>query len=217
MRVAQSVARNGNPSPWRGIRTEARDSSTPHELRIREVRAPLRMTERRRAPRVGSFNDWGFCVGGVFFVGVNFAVVFGVEGAGLGVGLLRRYGPEEAVFLSFEAGGVIAAVQVDHAFGKRSGVNQFGERRGEVVVLLVELVLGADHDSHIGKGCGLGIRAGGVAAKFRLIGWGRGLRRRGRRSGGRRLLREEGGGCDGRAGDYGKKTGDILFHAESSP
>jgi len=32
-------------------------------------------------------------------------------------------------FLAFEADGIVAAVRIDHAFGERAGVNQFGERK----------------------------------------------------------------------------------------
>src|SRR5258705_13388384 len=110
----------------------------------------------------GLFDDWGFGVGGFFFVGVDFAVVFGVEGAVCGVELFWHHGESKAGFLSLEAYGVVAAVGMDHAFSEGAGVDEFSEGGGEVVVLFVELALGADHDAHVGKGSGLGIGAGGV-------------------------------------------------------
>ena len=53
-------------------------------------------------------------------VAVNLAVIFGIEGAVLGVEVLRSHGQDEAIFLSLKARGVIAAVRVDHALGERS-------------------------------------------------------------------------------------------------
>jgi hypothetical protein len=47
----------------------------------------LRMTKLKEL-----FYDWGLVVGGLFFVGVDFAVVFGIEGAVLGVKMLGRHG-----------------------------------------------------------------------------------------------------------------------------
>jgi hypothetical protein len=41
--------------------------------------------------------------------------------------VLGGHSEDEAVFLAFEADGVVAAVGVDHALGERSGVNEFGE------------------------------------------------------------------------------------------
>src|SRR5580658_2898856 len=111
---------------------------------------------------------------------MNFAVVFGVEGAVLGVDLFGRHGEDKAVFLALEVGGVVAAVGVDHALGERSGVDEFGERSGKVVVLLVELVLGADYDPHVGQSGRFGIGAGGVSVEFRLVGRSGGSLRDGR-------------------------------------
>ena len=59
-----------------------------------------------------SFNYWGILVGGFFFVGVDFAVVFGVEGAVVGVEVLWGHGEDEAVFFAFEAGSVVATVGI---------------------------------------------------------------------------------------------------------
>jgi len=109
-------------------------------------------------------------VGGFVFVGVDFAVVFGVEGAMLSVLMLRRHAKDKAIFLAFEADGIVAAVRIDHAFGERAGVNQFGERSSVVVILLLEAVLGADHDAHVGERGSFGIGAGRVAGELRLIG-----------------------------------------------
>src|SRR5271169_3863223 len=92
-----------------------------------------------------------FGVGGFFFVGVDFAVVFGVEGAVLGVELFGGHGEDEAVFLALESGSVITAVGVDHAFGERAGVYEFSQRRGVVAVLLVELALGTEDDANVGE------------------------------------------------------------------
>src|SRR5579863_7890904 len=103
---------------------------------MREVPATLRMTEL--------FHNWGIRVGGFVFFGVDFAVVFGVEGAVFGVEVLRGHGEDEAVFFAFEAGGVVAAVGIDHAVGEGAGVDEFGEGGGEVSVLLFEAVLGAE-------------------------------------------------------------------------
>ena len=90
----------------------------------------------------------------------------------LGVELFWRHGEDEAVVLAFESGGVVAAVGIDHALGEGAGVDEFGERRGVVVVLLVELALGAENDAHVGEGGEFGVRAGGVAGEFLLVGGG---------------------------------------------
>jgi hypothetical protein len=39
-----------------------------------------------------------------------------------------------------------------------------------MAVLLLKAVLGAENDTHITEGGSFGIRAGGIAGKFRLIG-----------------------------------------------
>ena len=106
----------------------------------------------------------------------------------LGVEVLGSHGEDETVFLAFEAGGVISAVGVDHAFGEGAGVHQFGERGGEVVVLFLEAMLCAEDNAHVGEGGGFRVRAGRVAGKFWLIGCGRslgGLARNRHRQGGR--------------------------------
>jgi hypothetical protein len=162
-----------------------------------------------------SFDDWRFGVGGFFFVGVDFAVILSVERPVLGVELLGRHRQDEAVFLALEAGGVVAAVGIDHALGEGAGVHEFGERSGEVVVLLVELVLGPDHDPHVGEGRGFGIRARGVAAKLRLIGCSRSLGHGGRRGGGWRFLCEQSRSGDAEGRSCGKKTKGNFSHAES--
>jgi len=90
-----------------------------------------------------------------FFVGLDFAVIFGVEGAMLGVKLLGHHDENVADFFSPGINGVVAAIRIDHALGKGTGVDQVGERGGEVVVLLVELALGADYDSACRRGSGL--------------------------------------------------------------
>src|SRR5258706_8972829 len=121
-----------------------------------------------------SLYDRGIGVCGFFFVGVDFAIVFGVEGAVLGIELFGGHGENEAVFLAFKAGGVVAAVGIDHALGERAGADEFGERSGEVAVLLVELALGAENDAHVGESGGLRAGAGGVPWGVRLVRGGRG-------------------------------------------
>src|SRR2546430_15408580 len=79
-----------------------------------------------------------FCIRSFFFVGVDFAVILRIKRPVLGVQLLGRHGEDKAVLLAFKAGGVVAAIGVGHAFGERSAVNQFSQRRGETIVLLVE-------------------------------------------------------------------------------
>src|SRR5579863_8837129 len=107
-----------------------------------------------------SFHYGRVRVGGLFFVGVDFAVVFGVEGAMLGVELLGRHGEDVAVIFAFETGGVVSAIGIDHALGEGAGVDKIRERFGEVAVLLLKLVLGADDDAHVAEGCRFGIGAG---------------------------------------------------------
>ncbi len=151
----------------------ARGPSTSHDLRIREVHASLRMTELDMSAQDDkikeSLHDRRIRTCGFVFFGVDFAVVFGVEGAMLGVEVLGRHGENETVFLAFEAGGVIPAVGIDHAFGEGAGVDQFVQRSREVVVLLLKAVLGTEYDAHVGESFRLGIRAGGVSGKFWFI------------------------------------------------
>ena len=106
---------------------------------------------------------------------MNFAVIFCVKRTMLGVQILRRHGKGVAVFFAFEGCVVVSTVGVDHAFGEGSGVHQFGEGGGEVVVLLVELALGADDDAHVGERGGLGVGAGRIAVKLGRVN-GSGLR-----------------------------------------
>src|SRR5580692_9657006 len=88
---------------------------------LRSVRTPgsrssgLRTTEQSNALRVRLLDDGRIGVGGFFFVGVDFAVVFGVERAMLGVEVAGRHHEDEAVLLALETGGVVAAMGVDHA------------------------------------------------------------------------------------------------------
>ncbi len=90
----------------------------------------------------------------------------------LRVQMVRRHRENEAVFLTFEAGGIVSAVRIDHAFGEGSGVDQFGQCDGEVIVLFFEAVLGAQDDAHVGEGSGFGVGAGGIAGEFGLVGGG---------------------------------------------
>jgi len=72
-----------NENAWRGPCwfMSASDPSTTHALaRSAQARVPLRMTGTETLLHYG-----GGGVGGFFFVGVDFAVVFGVERAVLGV------------------------------------------------------------------------------------------------------------------------------------
>ena len=55
-------------------------------------------------------------VSGFFFVAMDFAIIFGIEGAMLRVEVLGGHDENEAVFLAFESGGVVSALRVDHAF-----------------------------------------------------------------------------------------------------
>ena len=55
-------------------------------------------------------------VSGFFFVAMDFAIIFGIERAMLGIEVLRAHGEDETVFHAFESGGVISALRVDHAF-----------------------------------------------------------------------------------------------------
>ena len=71
-------------------------------------------------------------------------------------------------FLPLKPSGIVAAVGVDHALGERSGVDEFGQRCGEVAVLLIEVVLGAENDAHVGERRGLGVRTSGVSGEFWL-------------------------------------------------
>src|SRR5260370_32982431 len=64
----------------------------------REGQSSLRMTNLKTLLHYG-----GAGVGGFFFVGVDFAVGFGVEGAVGSVEGLGRHGEGEAVFLVLEA------------------------------------------------------------------------------------------------------------------
>jgi hypothetical protein len=175
-------------------------------------------------------HDGGIGVGGFLFVGVDLAVVFGIEGAMLGVEVAGRHGEDETVFLAFETGGVVAAVGIDHAFGEGAGVDEFGEGCGEMAVLFIELALGAENDAHIAKGGGFRVRACGVAGKFWLVGGGGSLggrscfrigsvlrvawKRRGSES---RSRCEQSGGGQSQAGDDGKTRIETVSHAESSP
>jgi len=158
----------------------------------------------------GLLHDGRTGVGGFFFVGMDFAVIFGVEGAVFGVEMLGRHGEDEAVFLAAEAGAVVATVGIDHAFGEGSGVDELGERRGKVAVLLLEVVLGAEDDAHVAEGGRFGIGAGGISGELWLVGRDRSL-------GGESRRREHGGRREYEAGDDGKKTSEIIPHAESSP
>ncbi|SPE34304.1 hypothetical protein SBA2_890006 [Acidobacteriia bacterium SbA2] len=88
-------------------------------------------------------------IGGLGLVGVDLAVVFGVKRTVLGVQILRGHGEDVAVLRAFEACRVVSAVGVDHTLGEGSGVHEFCERGGEMIVLLVELALGADDDEHV--------------------------------------------------------------------
>jgi hypothetical protein len=54
-------------------------------------------------------------VGGFLFVAMDFAIIFGIEGAMLGIEVLRAQGEDEAVVPAYESGGVISALRVDHA------------------------------------------------------------------------------------------------------
>ena len=87
----------------------------------------------------------------------------------LGVETLRRHRQDEAVFLAFEAGGIVTAVGVNHALGEGAGVDQFVQGSGEVAVLLLKAVLGAEYDAHVGESFRLGIGASGVSGEFRFI------------------------------------------------
>jgi hypothetical protein len=71
-------------------------------------------------------HDGGISVGGLFFVGVDLAVVFGIEGAMLGVEMVGGHSEDEAVFLALESDGVVAAMGIDHALGERAGVDELG-------------------------------------------------------------------------------------------
>ena len=85
---------------------------------------------------------------------MDLSVVLGVEGAVLRVELFGRHGESEAIFLALEADGVIAAIGIDHALGERAGVDEFRERRGEAVILFVELALSAQDRAHVAQGGG---------------------------------------------------------------
>src|SRR2546427_3135442 len=63
-------------------------------------------------------DDRRLVVGWLLFVSVDFAIVFGVEGAMLGIELLGSHGEDVAAFLAFEAGGVVSALGIDHALGE---------------------------------------------------------------------------------------------------
>src|ERR1700733_12397386 len=158
-----------------------------------------------------SFHDWGIRVGGFFFVGVDFAVVFGVEGAVCSIDLFGRHGEDEAVLLAFESGSVIAAVRIDHALGERSGMYEFGQRGGEAIILLMEPAVGADVHAHVGEGGRFGVRASGVAGKFWLIGAGRSL------SGLSRSHRRESRRDECESGDNCEYASERFSHSESSP
>ncbi len=67
-------------------------------------------------------------------------------------------------------------------------MHQFGKGCSEVVVLLVELALGADDDAHVGERGGFGIGAGRITVELGRVN-GSGLRRGA--DSGRRVLGEE--------------------------
>src|SRR5208282_3788059 len=158
-----------------------------------------------------SFYDGRIFIGGFFFVAVDFAVVLCVERAVLGVEVLRRHGQDEAILLAFEAGGIVAAVGVDHALGEGAGVHQFGERSCEVSVLLFETVLGAQNYAHVGEGGGFGVGAGGVAGELWLIDGGGSLSWSWSRS--------EHNSRDGDSANrgYGNPSSESCSHTKSSP
>src|ERR1039458_2503494 len=54
-------------------------------------------------------------------------------------------------------------------------MDELGEGGGEAAVLFLEPVLGAENHTHVGESGSFGVRAGGVAGKFWLIGGGGGL------------------------------------------
>lgn len=114
-------------------------------------------------------HDWRVRVGGFGFVGVDLAIVFGVERAVLGIETLGSHGEDKVVFLALEACCVVPAIGIHHPLVEVSGVNQLGERCGVVAVVFVEQHLGAYYDPRVSK-CGeFGVRAGGIAAVLGLV------------------------------------------------
>ena len=87
----------------------------------------------------------------------------------LGVKMIGRHGEDETVFRAFETDGVVAAVGIDHALGEGAGVDEFGQGSGEMAILFLELVLGAENDAHVGEGGRFGVGAGRVAGEFWLV------------------------------------------------
>src|ERR1700733_980620 len=101
---------------------------------------------------------------------MNLEVVLGVERPGVGVELFRCHREREAVFLAGKARSVIAAVAVDHALRKSSGVDQFRQRGSEMVVLFIELALCAQYHPHIPQRRGLRLGTSRISWKLGLVG-----------------------------------------------
>src|ERR1041385_5242475 len=81
------------------------------------------------------YDDGGVRISGLAFIAVDFAVFGGVEGPVLRVQVFRRHREDVAIFLSLEAHGVVAALGIDHPLCEGSGVHEFAEAGGIVVIL----------------------------------------------------------------------------------
>src|ERR1700683_4145368 len=90
-------------------------------------------------------------------------------------------------------------------------MHKFCQRRGEMAVLLVELVLGLDHDTHVTEREVFGVGAGGIVCRLGLVGRGRSLSDTGR------SLGEQSENGERETSDDGEKTIRTVLHAESSP
>ena len=193
----------------------------PSALKATEPMVKLKPRVAAREPAAAVYQSPSFvshglldhrriCVRGFVFLGVDFAIVFGVEGAVLRVLVLGRHRENEAVVLAFEVGGVIAAVGIDHAFGERSGVDEFRQSGGEVAVLFLKAMLGAQHDAHVSEGDSLGIGAGRITGELGLI--------RGSGSRGLGYPRSRGQSAERESdGDDSEKRMGTFCHADMSP
>src|SRR5579864_4004103 len=106
---------------------------------------------------------------GLGVIRVNLAIVFGVERAMCCVESLGHHRENVAVLFSLEAYRVVAAVGVDHALGKASGMDEFSERSGVMSVLLVERLLCADDAAHVRDGHEFRLRLRGITLVLRGI------------------------------------------------
>src|SRR5579859_590790 len=148
-------------------------------------------------------------VGGFGFVAADFAVFGAVKRTVLGIQIFGGHGQHVAIFLSFEADGIVAALGTDHALRERAGMDEFAKAGGIVSILLVEQFLGANNDAHVRQSLEFGVGTRGIALVLGGVAGRRVLAGRGRRRliGGRSLLGDE------RCGDEARQNEGEQLHS----